>query len=67
MQFYKVDDVMEILGISKSKAYKIIQGLNKELNAKGYITVNGKVPRLYFDERLYCSSSKTPRKLTAVK
>ncbi len=70
MEFYQVSDVMKMLGISQSKAYVIIRDLNKELKAKGYITINGKVPKLYFDERLYCSgssSSKNSQKLKAAR
>lgn len=52
--FYKVDDIKEILGISESKAYKIIQQLNKELKEKGYITIAGRVPAKYFKEKYYC-------------
>ncbi|WP_035294615.1 transcriptional regulator [Clostridium sp. KNHs214] len=52
--FYRVDDVREILGISESKAYKIIQQLNKELKEKGYITIAGRVPIKYFKEKYYC-------------
>ena len=47
------DDVAACMGISKSKAYKIIKVLNDELKAKGYITVAGKVSRKYFEERTY--------------
>ena len=52
--FYKVNDIKEILGISDSKAYKIIQQLNKELKEKGYITIAGRVPIKYFKEKYYC-------------
>lgn len=52
--FYKADDIKEILGISKSKAYNIIQQLNKELKSKGYITIAGRVPVKYFKEKYYC-------------
>lgn len=52
--FYRVDDIKEILGISTSKAYKVIQQLNKELKEKGYITIAGKVPIKYFKEKYYC-------------
>ena len=34
--FLRVDDVAEILGISKSYAYKIVQKLNAELKAKPF-------------------------------
>ena len=29
-------DVKEVLGVSESKAYKIIQQLNREMKKKGY-------------------------------
>lgn len=52
-RFYNVHDVKEILGISESKAYQIIRQLNKELSEQGYITIAGKIPRVYFEERTY--------------
>lgn len=52
--FYRVEDVINILGISTSKAYQIIQQLNKELKEKGYITIAGRVPVKYFKEKYYC-------------
>lgn len=48
---YEVDDIITILSISKSKAYKIIKKLNDELETKGYIIIRGKVPVKYFKER----------------
>ena len=45
--FYDVNDVMNIFGISKTKAYQIIRQLNNELKAKGCIFVAGKVSRDY--------------------
>ncbi len=38
-------EVAEAMGVSKAYAYKVIQRLNKELQAKGYLTVAGKVNR----------------------
>lgn len=52
--FYMADDIKTMLGISKSKAYKIIQQLNKELKEKGYVTIAGRVPIKYFSEKYYC-------------
>ncbi len=52
--FFTVDDVIAILGISKSTAYREIRKLNDELKHKGFITISGKVPVKYFLERLYC-------------
>ena len=47
------DEIKEIVGISKSKAYSLIQELNSELKEKGYLTVTGRVSRKYFEERFY--------------
>ena len=44
-QFYTCKDVMDVMGVGESKAYKIIKCLNQELNTQGYITVRGKVSR----------------------
>lgn len=49
--FMSVEDVARELDVSKSYAYKIVQKLNKELEAKGYITISGRVNRQYFLER----------------
>ena len=49
--FMRVEDVARELDLSKSYAYKIVQKLNKELEAKGYITISGRVNRQYFLER----------------
>lgn len=51
--FYSVDEVMAMLMISKSHAYKIIRELNRDLEAKGYMTITGKVSCQYFDEKFY--------------
>lgn len=58
-RFWNADDVSEYLGVSKSMSYKIIQQLNKELKAKGYITIAGKVSRIYFLERTYGADKET--------
>lgn len=51
--YYKVQDVCKILECSQSIGYKIIRQLNDELNAKGYITISGRVNAEYFNERIY--------------
>lgn len=51
--FMTVDDVMELLQVSKTKAYAIIRKLNKELEVKGYMIISGKIPTKYFAERFY--------------
>lgn len=47
----RVEEVMDILQISKSAAYHTMQRINKELQDKGYITHSGRVPRSYLMER----------------
>lgn len=47
----KVEEVMDILQVSKSSAYHTMQRLNKELQAKGYITHSGRISRSYLMER----------------
>lgn len=51
--YIDVMEVSESMGISKSKAYEIIRLLNSELKISGYITVAGKCPKKYFEERSY--------------
>lgn len=52
-KFITPEEVAEELGISKSHAYKILRELNKELKAMGFITISGKVSRVYFEEKFY--------------
>ncbi len=59
MDLYLVKDVMKILGVSKSKAYKVIQDMNEELKEKGYFIIAGKVPKTYFEERFYFQNNRT--------
>ncbi len=47
------DEIIEELGVSKSYAYKLIKTMNKELEAKGYTVVSGRVSRKYFEEQFY--------------
>ena len=49
--FMRVDEVAAELGVSKTYAYKIVQRLNAELKAKGYLTISGRVSRQYFMEK----------------
>lgn len=49
--FMRVEDVAKELGISKSYAYKIVQKLNVDLRAKGFLTISGRINRKYFLEK----------------
>ena len=45
--------VAELLDISVSYAYKVIDQLNKELTKAGYLTISGKVDSLYLYKRFF--------------
>ena len=49
--YLSADDVMEITGCSKRKAYYIIASLNKELEQRGAFYLTGKVNKAYFMKR----------------
>lgn len=50
--FLTAEDVARYMGISVSMAYKVIRKLNKELKDQGYITISGKVNRLFFEMKI---------------
>lgn len=51
--FVNAEYVSELLGVSMPYAYKLIQRLNADLEAKGYLVVRGKVSKAYLYEKLY--------------
>ena len=53
-----VEDVMEELGVKRSKAYSILKQLNDELAKEGYVAVRGKIPRPYWETKFYGCSLK---------
>ena len=56
--FLKVEDVAEILGVSKPYAYKIVRSLNAELKEKGFLVVSGRINRRYFLEKACYGTDK---------
>ena len=50
--YMDVDDVCAILGVSKAYAYNLMREYNKELKAKGYIVVAGKISTKFFNKSL---------------
>lgn len=48
-----VDDIAKEVSCSKSLAYKIVKQLNKELSEQGYITFAGRIPRAYWETKMY--------------
>ena len=56
-QFMRADEVAKELGISRSYAYKLIRQLNQELKERGFLTIAGRINRVYLRERLYTAES----------
>ena len=50
-QFLTATEVVQLLHISKSHAYKVIHRLNQELKAQGVITIAGRISRSHLLER----------------
>jgi conserved domain protein len=50
-----VKEVMEILKVSKSKGYSIMQNLNKELKKMGFYVISGRVPKQFLLEKFNIS------------
>ena len=55
--FIKASEVAAMMGVSRAYGYRIVRQLNAELEAKGYITIEGKTNRKYFFERCYIVES----------
>lgn len=51
--YYDAEYISDLLDVSKSKAYRIIRTMNVELKQKGFITIAGKIPKKYLEERCY--------------
>ncbi len=51
--FYNVFDIIELYGVKKSSAYRLIQELNEELSNQGFYTQRGVVNAEYFRKRVY--------------
>ena len=52
-QFITAEEISNIMGVSRTKAYQIVRDMNKELRAMGYITIAGKCPVQYFKQKFY--------------
>lgn len=52
-QVYTAKDLQGLLGVSESKAYQYIRVMNEELKKNGYLTIRGKVPVAYVNERFF--------------
>ena len=55
--YLSVEDIAELFGLSVSFAYRVVERMNgeynKELKAKGYIVVAGKISTKFLAEKIY--------------
>lgn len=51
--FVTAGEIAEELGISKPFAYKLVRQMNEDLEAKGFLTIAGRVSRKYYEEKFY--------------
>ncbi len=54
MDYYTIVEILEMVGCSRSKGYELITKLNENLKREypGTITITGKVPKWYFEEKM---------------
>lgn len=51
--YINAQELSSMLGISVSRAYRVIRKLNEELEEKGYLVIAGRVPTKYFEQRWF--------------
>ncbi len=57
--FITVAEAADMLGISKSHAYKIVRDLNRDMKAMGYLTIAGRISKSYFLEKTCYSPGRS--------
>ena len=51
--YYTAAEIAEMIGVGRTSAYAIVRKMNNELKSKGYLTVNGKIPKEFFNEKYF--------------
>ena len=51
--FIRVETVMTDLQISRPFAYRMIASWNEELKEQGYTTICGRIPKAYYEKKIY--------------
>lgn len=51
--YIKAQEIISVIPVSITTAYRIIRELNRELERQGYRVIRGKCPRRYFYERYH--------------
>lgn len=50
------EEVMEMMQISRSSAYRLIKNMNEELRQQGFLVIPGKANAAFFNDHLYTST-----------
>jgi len=61
--YFTAAEIAEMMGVGRTTAYGIVRQLNDELEKKGYLTVGGKIPKEYFNEKYFGGSH--PKEVSA--
>jgi hypothetical protein len=56
--YYTAMEVANVIGVGRTTAYKVVKAMNTELEKKGYLVVDGKIPKEYFNSKYYGGSSR---------
>lgn len=51
--YLSAKDVASLLEISEGFAYRLIREMNLELRQQSYLTISGRIPTRYFEEKWY--------------
>jgi len=46
-------EIAEELGVSQGHAYKLVRQLNKELQNQGFVVIAGKLPRPFWQTKMF--------------
>lgn len=52
-RYYTALEVGKMIGVGRTSAYSIVKKLNKELSDKGYLVVDGKISKDYFESKYF--------------
>lgn len=63
--YYVADEIAEMVGVGRTTAYRLVKEMNLELKKAGYLVVNGKVPKEYFDAKYFGGSKEDDAEVTA--
>lgn len=56
--YYTALEVAAMIGVGRTTAYNLLRAMNKELREAGYLVVDGKIPKDYFDEKYFGGSHR---------